>query len=67
MRGSRRTVEGQAEDVVNEYLERDLVPSRIVGDVTAHLENDEPLQALETILDARDGYAGVDSDARRRE
>ncbi|QLG50321.1 hypothetical protein [Natrinema halophilum] len=52
----RKTIEGLAEAVASEYIERDLLPGRIIDDVTGYLENDEPLEALEVILETRQGY-----------
>ncbi|WP_165872101.1 hypothetical protein [Natrarchaeobius halalkaliphilus] len=43
----------QAEEIVIEFLERELVSEPVADEVSVHLACDEPFQALETILDDR--------------
>ena len=42
-----------SERLVFEYVERDLVPDEARADVDRRLEADEPVRALETILETR--------------
>lgn len=43
----------RAAETVDEYFEWGLVPEDVREDVTGHLANDEPIDALEAILCAR--------------
>lgn len=48
-----KSMEEQAEAVVNKYLELEMVPNEALEPVTTYLENDESMEALKYVLDAR--------------
>ncbi|MFC6718507.1 hypothetical protein ACFQGT_00905 [Natrialbaceae archaeon GCM10025810] len=55
MYSMQRTEERQARELVDQFLERELVPDDVLEDVTALAREDENLRALDVILRARDG------------
>lgn len=42
-----------AEELVREFIDREMVPSTVEDEVAEHLENERPLRALAVVLDER--------------
>lgn len=45
--------EKQAEELVSEFLERESFSEPVVAEATDYIDRDEPIRALEVVMDAR--------------
>jgi hypothetical protein len=50
-----RTERQRAAELANEFLEEGLLPAHVEDDVIRHLDGEEPMRALRTILRHRKG------------